>query len=367
MKGEPTTLKRAVAGSAAAALAIVGAIALGAPAQAHGGMTYPADRAYQCYLNGYEGGAAIGQGGNMVPTNPVCIDAIAEGTYSFYTWYGNLLPQVAGKHEETIPDGSLCGPNPNFTAYNAVSEHWPTTSLESGQDLTLKYAAKAPHPGWWFTYITKETWDPTQPLGWDDLDLIDKRLDPPLVPGGVQGPEYTWTVSLPERTGQHIIYEVWERTDSPEAFYTCSDVVFGEGGSTDGGTTDGGTTDGGTTDGSDGTHGDHGTTEGTTDGGSTDGQPLACTASYVTHGNWGSGFQGGIVVKANQPLSSWNIRFDLGNSATVANLWGGQVSGTGPYSVSSETWNGSLATGQEATLGFIGNGAAPASLDITCS
>ncbi|WP_145503569.1 lytic polysaccharide monooxygenase, partial [Streptomyces sp. CFMR 7] len=28
-------------------------------------------------------------------------------------------------------------------------------------------------------------------------------------------------------TGRHIVYKVWQRHDSPEAFYGCSDVAFG--------------------------------------------------------------------------------------------------------------------------------------------
>ncbi|WP_328796398.1 lytic polysaccharide monooxygenase [Halosaccharopolyspora lacisalsi] len=28
------------------------------------------------------------------------------------------------------------------------------------------------------------------------------------------------------KSGRHIIYSVWQRSDSPEAFYNCSDVLF---------------------------------------------------------------------------------------------------------------------------------------------
>jgi len=123
-----------------------------------------------------------------------------------------------------------------------------------------------------------------------------------------------------------------------------------------GGTTDGGTTDGGTTDG------------GTTDGGTTDGtpQPAACTASYATHGNWGSGFQGGINVTASKPITSWTLTFNLGG-ATINNIWGEQATGSGTYTVKSESWNGTLSTGQSATVGFIGNGSAPSAVSVTCN
>ncbi|KAI1694467.1 lytic polysaccharide mono-oxygenase, cellulose-degrading domain-containing protein [Ditylenchus destructor] len=38
-------------------------------------------------------------------------------------------------------------------------------------------------------------------------------------------------LSLPKRSGKHVIFSAWQRSDSTEAFYACSDVDFG-GGST---------------------------------------------------------------------------------------------------------------------------------------
>ncbi|MGW4801835.1 lytic polysaccharide monooxygenase, partial [Nonomuraea sp. NPDC004297] len=40
--------------------------------------------------------------------------------------------------------------------------------------------------------------------------------------------DYTMTAKLPSRQGRHLIYAIWQRSDSPEAFYSCSDVVFGQ-------------------------------------------------------------------------------------------------------------------------------------------
>ncbi len=134
-----------------------------------------------------------------------------------------------------------------------------------------------------------------------------------------------------------------------------------DGGTTDGGTTDGGTTDGGTTDG--------GTTDGgTTDGGTTDGTPApTCSASYTTYGNWGSGFQGGIEVTSNAPVTNWKLTFNLGG-ASIANGWGGQVTGSSSsYTVNSESWNGTLNVGQKAQFGFIGTGSAPTNVAVTCN
>lgn len=222
---------RLVLGLAAVGLLAGGTVVGGAPqtADAHGGLTFPATRTYQCYLDGLAGGQAAGQGGNMLPTNAICQDALAYSSYPFYTWYGNLLSLVDGKHEETIPDGELCGPGEQFQAFNTPSELWPTTALTSGAEITFQYAATVQHPGSWTQYITKDGWDPTQPLGWDDIEEFDRVVDPPVRSGGATGPEYYWDATLPEKSGRHVIFSVWERSDSPESFYNCSDVVFGGG------------------------------------------------------------------------------------------------------------------------------------------
>ena len=199
-----------------------------APASAHGGLTYPQTRTYACYLDGLAGGEAAGQGGNMLPTNPLCKTALATSNYPFYNWFGNLLSLVAGQHQ-TIPDGKLCGPDAKFADFNTPSSAWPTTPLVSGSTIAIQYSAVVPHPGKFMQYITKDGWDQTKPLGWADLEPapFDTAVNPPIRPGGPAGPEYYWNAKLPTKTGRHIIFSVWERSDSPESFYNCADVDFG--------------------------------------------------------------------------------------------------------------------------------------------
>ena len=45
---------------------------------------------------------------------------------------------------------------------------------------------------------------------------------------------YEFSGTLPNKSGRHLLYKVWQRNDSPEAFYSCSDVVFGQGAQTAG-------------------------------------------------------------------------------------------------------------------------------------
>ena len=90
--------RRALVGAAIAGLAAATLVALPASrAEAHGGLTYPQTRTYACYLDGLAGGQAAGQAGNMLPTNPICQQALAASNYPFYNWYGNLLGTIAGK------------------------------------------------------------------------------------------------------------------------------------------------------------------------------------------------------------------------------------------------------------------------------
>ncbi|CAM5742188.1 lytic polysaccharide monooxygenase [Streptomyces hirsutus] len=99
----------------------------------------------------------------------------------------------------------------------------------SSGSYTFKYRVTAPHKGSFEVYITKPGYDPAQPLGWGDLDLanpVATATDPAAADGF-----YTFTGTLPERSGKQSLYAVWQRSDSPEAFYSCSDVAFGgEGG-----------------------------------------------------------------------------------------------------------------------------------------
>ena len=130
-----------------------------------------------------------------------------------------------------MKDGQLCsGGNTNFTGFDAPRNDWPLTHLTSGANVDFSYNAWAAHPGWFYVYVTKDGFDPKKTLTWDDMEAqpflsVDH---PPLngSPGTVEA-NYSWTGQLPaNKSGRHIIYMVWQRSDSAETFYSCSDVVF---------------------------------------------------------------------------------------------------------------------------------------------
>ncbi|WP_395576247.1 lytic polysaccharide monooxygenase [Streptomyces sp. BK79] len=201
----------AVAGLAPLALTTLAA----APASAHGSMGDPVSRVSQCHAEGPEN-----------PKSDACKAAVAAGgTQALYDWNGIRIGNAAGQHQELIPDGKLCSANdPAFKGMDLARADWPATSVSSGS-YTFKYRVTAPHKGTFKVYITKPGYDPSKPLGWGDLDLSAPvaTVTDPAASGGF----YTFSGSLPERSGKHLLYAVWQRSDSPEAFYSCSDVSFG--------------------------------------------------------------------------------------------------------------------------------------------
>ncbi|HZF90572.1 lytic polysaccharide monooxygenase [Streptomyces sp.] len=185
------------------------------PASAHGSMGDPVSRVAQCYAEGPES-----------PSSQACRAAVAAGgTQALYDWNGIRIGNAAGQHRALIPDGKLCSANNEaFKGLDLARADWPATSVRSGS-YTFKYRVTAPHRGTFTVYLTKPGYDPAQPLAWDDLDLANPvaTATDPAAAGGF----YTFSGTLPERTGKHLLYAVWQRSDSPEAFYSCSDVTFG--------------------------------------------------------------------------------------------------------------------------------------------
>jgi len=220
-------MRRLAASLAAAVLTAVGLVAaVGQPAAAHGAEVFPGSRQYLCWVD------AQTPNGSLDPSNPACADALAQGgSGAYYNWFGNLDSNGAGRTEGYIPDGTICsggdrGPY-DFSAFNAPRTDWPTTHLTAGATYEFQHNNWAEHPGRFDVYVTREGFDPTQPLGWADLELVDSVTDPPDTGGPGGDNYYYWDVTLPaDRTGRHIVFTHWVRSDSTENFYSCSDVEF---------------------------------------------------------------------------------------------------------------------------------------------
>ncbi|WP_434446309.1 lytic polysaccharide monooxygenase auxiliary activity family 9 protein [Lentzea sp. E54] len=175
------------------------------PAHAHGAPTDPASRAYLC------------SPGLSTASSPPCRSAIQAGLPST-EWDNIRLANVRGLDTRRVPDGKLCSAGlPRYAGLDLPSAQWPVTKLRS---TGFTYRATIPHQGSFRFYVTREGYTPARPLRWADLDQFLSVPSPPLVGGS-----YQFQVHLPkDRTGRHLIYTVWQNSDTPDTYYSCTDV-----------------------------------------------------------------------------------------------------------------------------------------------
>ena len=161
---------RAVAGGLATLLCFFAADAL----LAHGSIQTPASRVYKCRF----------EDNPENPQDPACAAAVAfAGDPQFlYDWNGIRQGDADGQHQLVVPDGQLCsGGGPDYAGLDLARDDWRATAIEPDGDgnFTFVYHATAPHSTQdMLFYVTRQGWDPTQPLTWQDLDLIDDPDDP---------------------------------------------------------------------------------------------------------------------------------------------------------------------------------------------
>lgn len=181
---------------------------------AHGTFVNPQSRIYKCYLGNKEN-----------PADPACRAAWAvAGSQLFYDWNGINQANANSNHRAVVPDGKQCsGNNPTFRGLDVIRSDWQTSNVRSGASYTFTFYATAPHATKdWTFFVTPQGWNPNTPLRWNDLQQFCKTGSVPLSAGN----NYHITCTLPARTGRHVIYNAWQRSDSTEAFYTCMDVNF---------------------------------------------------------------------------------------------------------------------------------------------
>lgn len=335
--------KVAVATAVATAAAGLTMLALQRSADAHGTMQAPASRTYACYTDG------LTPSDEIKPKNPACAQAVAEGgTQPLHDWYGVLRSDGGGRTRGFIPDGRLCsGGFAKYAAYDAARADWPATVLRAGAAYTFVYGAWAPHPGGFKLYVTKDGFNPTKPLTWADMEEQPfLTVDPE--PGASNG-AYRFGGTLPSKSGRHIIYSVWYRSDSQETFYGCSDVIF-SGPSAPG-----------------------------TPPPSPPGDPVpptppptSCTATVTLANSWPGGFQASATIKNTgpTPLGGWYVQWTMPEGVKITQAWNGTSMQSGPTGmIHAAGWNNVLKPGESATAGFLGTmtgGTAPAFTGVGC-
>jgi chitin-binding protein len=181
---------------------------------AHGALTNPVSRLAAC---GPEGKSA---------SSAACVAALAEsGTDEFDDWDNLRLPDVRGRDRQVVPDGQLCSAGiDRYRGLDLPRRDWPATELAAGADLTFTYRGTIPHEGTFRLYVTRDGYDPTAPLAWSDLEEKPfLSVQDPTLRGG----SYRIKGTLPVgKQGRHLIYTIWQNSDTPDTYYSCSDVVF---------------------------------------------------------------------------------------------------------------------------------------------
>jgi predicted carbohydrate-binding protein with CBM5 and CBM33 domain len=177
-------------------------VAFAGVANAHGYTNNPPSRSYHCKLGNVSNCGAS-------------------------EWEPQSVEGPKGFPSRGPSDGQLCsGSNSRFAQLDDQSKAWPKTTLTSGQQFEFVWTLTAAHATSKFHYyMTKDGWNPNQPLSRSQLELTPFLT----VPFDGQRPPFTVRHSgtLPAgNSGHHMIYAVWDVADTTNAFYSCSDINF---------------------------------------------------------------------------------------------------------------------------------------------
>jgi chitin-binding protein len=208
------TAHRTAAAALVGLLPLVFTAAAAGTAQAHGAPTDPVSRVAACGPEGAQRATAA------------CRAAVAaNGGSAFDAWDNLRLADVRGRDRAFVPDGQLCsGGLDAYRGLDLARADWPATNLKAGTRFTLTYRSTIPHRGTFSLYLTKQGYDPAERLRWSDLaaEPFARATDPDLVGGA-----YRISGRLPAGlTGRHVLYTVWRNSDTPDTYYSCSDVVL---------------------------------------------------------------------------------------------------------------------------------------------
>ena len=95
-----------------------------------------------------------------------------------------------------------------------------------------------------------------------------------------------------------------------------------------------------------------------------------CSGTYSVTNSWSGGFQAQVVVKntGSGTLNGWSLRWTFPGSQTINDLWNGSYTQSGTtVTVSNASYDGSLASGATATVGFTATGASASPSSVSCT
>ncbi len=111
---------------------------------------------------------------------------------------------------------------------------WKKHDVKSGETLTVSWNYSAVHlTRRWNYFMTRENWDPSQPLSRAQFEAqpfhMVQLTEQPFWShnNALRPPQPTvHDMTLPERTGYHVMLAVWEVADTGNAFYQVIDLDF---------------------------------------------------------------------------------------------------------------------------------------------
>ncbi|MEK8029196.1 lytic polysaccharide monooxygenase [Ideonella sp. DXS29W] len=177
------------------------AVALPLSAVAHGYISAPESRGYQCKL------------GNNTDCGAI-------------QWEPQSLEAPSGWPAGGPPDQHIASANHDSFAELDVQTkaRWTKGKMKGGQNsFTWTFTANHVTRNWRY-YITKQGWNPSQKLTRASFETAPFCT----VDGGMRQPpmQVTHNCNVPSRTGYQIILGVWEIGDTSNSFYNVIDVKF---------------------------------------------------------------------------------------------------------------------------------------------
>ncbi|WP_043757816.1 N-acetylglucosamine-binding protein GbpA [Aeromonas taiwanensis] len=141
-------------------------------------------------------------------------------------WEPQSLEAPSGFPAGGPADGQIASAgHPQFGELNAqTSDRWTKRNVQAGP-FTISWTFTANHATRnWRYYLTRQDWNPNQPLTRDAFDLVPFCV----IDGGMVQPpkQVTHNCTLPERTGYQLILGVWEVGDTTNSFYNLIDARF---------------------------------------------------------------------------------------------------------------------------------------------
>ena len=178
---------------------------------------------------------------NGVNGSPVCQpDNHAANINYVITDWGGVSQYPGGHHDSTnfdehkaaIGNQKICSANKEM--FEALDDEvWVKSGADFDQTYpsmiksgvqNFEYSASSPHAWSYLSfYISKEGWVPSGDVSFDDLEVTPFCVKEEFE---MMDSVEKFACDVPARTGPALIFSIWQRSDTWEAFYSCSDVVF---------------------------------------------------------------------------------------------------------------------------------------------